>query len=265
MVNSEIQVGGLKPISLACNRAGGFSIFKNPPCIWPESMTGQPGAPVRVHLVDSDTHMRGVIAHELMSDSRTMVAGQAGSLRDARRLIRGTGFDVLLVEVSVSDEGESAFELITLARSVHPGAEVVALARDEAEEEALRAFNLGAAGFLVKNSHFVGFVQAVLQVANGGAAISPALSRRLLLKQRPPAAQALPALGGANMVVAIKLSPREHEVLRMIASGLTSTEIGERLLISCTTVNSHVKNMYQKLHVRSRAQAVSCANAWGLL
>jgi len=264
MLSSESQ-GGLKPTSFARNRPGGFSIFKNSPCIWPESMTGQPGAPVRVHIVESDPHLRGVIAQELMSDDRTMVAGQAGSLHDARRLIRATRFDVLLVAVSVTDEGESAFELITLARSVHPAAEVVALARDEAEEQALRAFNLGAAGFLVKNSHFISFVQAVLQVANGGAAISPALSRRLLLKHRPPAAQGAPAPCQENTVVAIKLSPREHEVLRMIASGLTSTEIGERLLISHTTVNSHVKNMYQKLHVRSRAQAVSCANAWGLL
>ena len=66
-------------------------------------------------------------------------------------------------------------------------------------------------------------------------------------------------------VVRVKLSMREHEVLRMIASGLTSSEIGNRLAISCTTVNSHVKNMYHKLHVRSRAQAVSCANSWGLL
>ncbi len=265
MLSSESQGGGLKPISFARNQPGGFSIFKNPPCIWPESMTGQPGAPVRVHIVDSDPHLRGVIAQELMSDDRTMVAGQAGSLHDARRLIRGTRFDVLLVAVSVADEDEAAFELITLARSVRPAAEVVALARDEAEEQALRAFNLGAAGFLVKNSHFISFVQAVLQVANGGAAIAPGLSRRLLLKHRPPAAQGAPAPCEDNAVVAIKLSPREHEVLRMIASGLTSTEIGERLLISHTTVNSHVKNMYQKLHVRSRAQAVSCANAWGLL
>jgi ATP/maltotriose-dependent transcriptional regulator MalT len=65
--------------------------------------------------------------------------------------------------------------------------------------------------------------------------------------------------------VRIKLSERELEVLKMIASGLTSVEIGQRLAISCTTVNSHVKNMYQKLHVKSRAQAVSCASSWGLI
>ena len=262
MVSSECHGSGPEPIVFARSQAGGFSTFRNPPCVWPESMVGQPGAPVRVHVVDRDAHLRGVIAQELMSDSRTVVAGQAGSLRDAPRLIRCTRFDVLLVEVSDADE--SAFELIKLARSVQPDSEVVALARHEAEDVALKAFDLGAAGFLVKNSLFVSFVQAVLQVANGGAAISPALSRKLLLKDRPP--QALPgAAERADEVLRIKLSSRETEVLRMIASGLTSIQIGERLAISCTTVNSHVKNMYQKLHVRSRAQAVSCANAWGLL
>jgi DNA-binding NarL/FixJ family response regulator len=240
---------------------GGFSIFKNSPCVWPESMSGQPGAPLRVHVVDSDAHARGVIAQELMGDSRTVVAGQASTLRDGRRLVRDVRFDVLLVDVGLSDG--AGFELISHARSLNPESEVVALSKQEMDDDAMRAFDLGAAGFVVKNSWFVSFVQAVLQVANGGAAITPALSRRLLLRRGPPAPLPLPDVPGE--VVRVKLSLREHEVLRMIASGLTSSQIGDRLAISCTTVNSHVKNMYHKLHVRSRAQAVSCANSWGLL
>jgi DNA-binding NarL/FixJ family response regulator len=248
--------------SVRGHHSDGFSIFKNSPCVWPESMTGQPGAPLRVHIVDSDAHARGVIAQELMGDSRTVVAGQAGTLRDGRRLVRDVRFDVLLVDVGLSDG--VGFELITHARSLNPEAEVVALSKQETDDDAMRAFDLGAAGFVVKNSWFVSFVQAVLQVANGGAAITPALSRRLLLRRGiPTAALAVPEVPGE--VVRVKLSMREHEVLRMIASGLTSSEIGNRLAISCTTVNSHVKNMYHKLHVRSRAQAVSCANSWGLL
>jgi DNA-binding NarL/FixJ family response regulator len=227
-------------------------------------MAGQPGAPLRVHIVDSDSHCRAVVADELMGDSRTVVAGQAASLRDGRRLVREAHFDVLLVDLSLADG--SGFDLISHARSLQSNAEVVALARSEVEDDAVRAFHLGAAGFVVKNSWFVNYVQAVLQVANGGAAITPALSRKLLLKRGTPAsdsASTLPAK--ADEVVGIRLSVREQEVLRMIARGLTSNQIGDHLAISCTTVNSHVKNMYQKLHVRSRAQAVSCASAWGLL
>jgi len=265
MGEKERCAAGAMPDNIR-TQPGGFSIFKNSPCVWPESMTGQPGAPLRVHIVDADAHARAVIAQELMGDSRTVVAGQAGSARDGRRLVRDVRFDVLLVDVGLPDG--AGFELISHARSLNPQAEVVALSRQEVDDDAVRAFDLGAAGFVVKNSWFVSFVQAVLPVANGGAAITPALSRRLLLERRAPA---VPERAPAPMpdvpgeVVRVKLSLREHEVLRMIASGLTSSEIGDRLAISSTSVNSHVKNMYHKLDVRSRAQAVSCANSWGLL
>ncbi|TFZ00702.1 response regulator transcription factor [Ramlibacter henchirensis] len=262
MTDYECRAPGATPTVPIRAQPGGFAIFKNSPCVWPESMAGQPDSPLRVHVVDSDAHVRGVISQELMGDSRTVVAGQAGSLRDGRRLVRDLGFDVLLVDVALSDG--AGFDLMAHAKSLNPKAEVIALSKHETDDDAMRAFELGAAGFVVKNSWFVSFVQAVLQVANGGAAITPALSRRLLLKRGASAAtHSVP--GPSGEVVRIKLSLREHEVLRMIASGLTSSQIGDKLAISSTTVNSHVKNMYHKLHVRSRAQAVSCANTWGLL
>jgi len=257
----ECRAAGATPQPIR-PQPGGFSVFKNSPCMWPESMTGQPGAPLRVHVVDPDVHARAVIAQELMGDSRTVIAGQAATVREGRRLLRDVPFDVLLVDVGAADG--AGFELIPQARSLHAGAEVVALSRQESDADAMRAFDLGAAGFVVKDSWFVSFVQAVLQVANGGAAITPALSRRLLLKRRPPPWSS-PSPMSQGEALRVKLSMREHEVLRMIASGLTSSEIGDRLAISSTTVNSHVKNMYHKLHVRSRAQAVSCASNWGLL
>jgi DNA-binding NarL/FixJ family response regulator len=239
----------------------GFSIFRNPPCVWPESMSGQPGAPVRVLVVDSDAHVRSTVTQELMGDSRTVVAGQAGTLRDGRRLLREVGCDVLLLDLHLEDGPGD--ELITQARAVSK-AEVVVVSRLDTDDDAMRAFGLGAAGFVVKDSWFVSFVQAVLQVANGGASVTPSVSLRLLNhlgRARAPAAGSVPG----THVVRIKLSQRELEVLKMIAGGLTSSEIAQRLEISCTTVNSHVKNMYVKLHAKSRAQAVSCASSWGLL
>jgi DNA-binding NarL/FixJ family response regulator len=250
--SSSFQATALAP----SGRDGGFSIFRNAPSMWPENLRGQPGLPLRVHIVDSDPHVRGVITQELMGDTRTMVAGQAGSLRDGRRLVREVGFDVLLVDRTLGDG--SGLDLLSYAKSTRAAAEVVVLSAQESDDEALRAFGLGAQGFVVKSSWFVSFVQTVLQVANGGASVTPSLSRRLL-----------PKLGGRTSgqpdVVRTRLSAREQEVLKMIASGLTSNEIGTRLAISCTTVNSHVKNLYIKLQVKNRAQAVSCASIWGVL
>lgn len=252
--NHTVQAGPAVP--LVRGASGGFSIFINPPCLWPDSMSGQPGAPLRVLVVDGDAHARGVIAHELMGDSRTVVAGQAGSLREGRRLVREAGFDVLLVDMELADG--VGLDLIPHAKAAHASATAVVLSRHENDEDAMRSFDCGAMGFVTKSSWFVSYVQVVLQVCNGGAFVTPTVSRRLL-----------PRLSGgtvsANDAVQVRLSARELEVLKMIAAGFTSQEIGDRLSISCTTVNSHVKHLYEKLHVHSRAQAVSCAASWGLL
>lgn len=227
--------------------------------MWPGFMVGQAARPVRVIVVDDDPHIRRVIGQELMGDPRTLLVAEGGSLREGRRLVREHDFDVILVDLNLGDG--RGYDLIAHAKEVRSSAEAIVVSVLEADEDAVRAFELGASGYLVKNSWFGGFVQAVLQVANGGASITPSLARRLLrrLDRRSGLARLAPAptLG--------QLSEREREILRLISSGMTSTEIGGRLGISHMTVNTHVKNIYQKLHVRSRAQAVNYANTLGFL
>lgn len=238
-----------------------FATHDNPPSVWPDHLAGQAEKPVRVIVVDDDPHIRRVICQELMSDSRTVVAGQAGTLRDGRRLVRDHDFDVMLVDLNLGDG--AGYDLITYTKHLRTAAEVVVVSILEANEDAMRAFDLGAAGFLVKNSWFGSFVQAVLQVANGGASITPSLARRLLLRldrHKAPAEGLRPSSKAPG-----RLSEREKEILRMIGNGYTSAEIGSRLVISELTVNTHVRNIYHKLHVRTRAQAISCANTWGYL
>jgi DNA-binding NarL/FixJ family response regulator len=109
-------------------------------------------------------------------------------------------------------------------------------------------------------SWFGSFPEAVLQVVNGGASLTPNLARRLLRKFEP--AQAAPI---TNNEARELLSAREKEVLKLVAAGLGSTAIGTRLAISNQTVHTHIKNMYRKLNVRTRAQAVSLATKRQLL
>ena len=232
---------------------------QNSAAAWPPFMVGQAENPVRVIVVDDDMHIRRVIAQELMSDPRTLLVADGGSLREGKRLVREHAFDVILVDLNLGDG--RGYDLIAYAKELRSSAEAVVVSVLEADEDVMRAFELGASGFLVKNSWFGGFVQAVLQVANGGASITPSLARRLLLRMDRLSGLARLTAAGVQR----KLSERERAILRMIASGMTSPEIGDRLGISPMTVNSHVKNIYQKLRVRSRAQAVSCANKWGLL
>lgn len=232
---------------------------QNAPQLWPDYLTGQPGQPVRVLLIDDDAHIRQVIAQELHNDLRTDLVAQASSMREGRRLISLHDFDVMLVDLNLGDG--SGFKLIEQMKIQRPRAEAVVISTLEDEESALRAFEAGATGYFVKYSWFGSFPETVLQVVNGGAYITPKLARRLLQKLTQT-----PGMGDYSATSAHdKLSEREKDVLKMIASGYTSVEIGPMLSISSQTVNAHVKNIYRKLQVHSRAQAVSYAVRFGML
>lgn len=229
--------------------------------MWPDFLLGQPDKPVRVLVVDDDVHIRRVMLQQIMNDKRTLMVGQAASLREGKKLIRQLEFDVMLLDINLGDG--SGLDLLDLMKSVRPQAEAVIVSVIETDDQVLKAFEMGAVGYMVKNSWFGNYVQSVLQVANGGASITPNLARRLLQRfdKTAPQQQIMPPLPDPAMD---RLSEREREVLRMVATGYTSAEIGERLLITAMTVNTHIKNIYRKLQVRTRAQAVRFASLRGL-
>ena len=234
------------------------------PATWPPFLRGQPERPVRVVLADDDPHMCRVIAQELLADARIHLVAQANSLREGRRLIAQHELDVMLVDLNLGDG--TGFELIEYMKSVHPVAEAVVVSALEDEEHAIHAFELGATGYLVKGSWFGNFAQAVLHVVNGGATVTPNLARRLLRRLGGHGDAAMGATtAGRHAASSEHLSDREREILRLVASGHTSCEIAQRLTISAQTVNTHIKNIYRKLQVRTRAQAVNRASQHGLL
>jgi DNA-binding NarL/FixJ family response regulator len=239
----------------------GFDTYSQPPSVWPAFLVGQEASPVRVLLVDDDPHIRLVIAQELMADARTLLVAQAPSVREGRKAIKQHEFDVLLVDLNLGDG--DAFDLLQYLKPTRPSAQAVVISVMENEEQVIRAFELGATGYVGKNSWFSNYAQVVLQVANGGASITPALARRLL--QRFERAYNTGAVNKRRQPDAADcLSTREKEILRMVASGYTSMEVGSRLMISTMTVNTHLRNIYRKLQVRTRAQAVRFASLRGL-
>ena len=223
---------------------------------WPNFLVGQDEKPVRVILIDDDEHMQRVVAQELMEDARTLLVGMASSVKEGRRLIKQHEFDVMLVDVNLNDG--LGFSLIELMKFQRPSAEAIMFSIMESDEQVLRAFEVGATGYLVKHSWFGNYPQAVLQVANGGAYITPHLARRLIQKfdaRNNPN----PRTSSGRSNESELLSEREKEVLRNVANGYTSAEIATKLEISMLTVNSHIKNIYRKLRVKTRAQAVQFA------
>lgn len=227
---------------------------------WPSFVAREPGRPVRVVLIDDDPQIGQQVALELEADRRISLVGHADGAKAGRRLVSDREFDVMLVDLNLGDG--SGFDLIEHMKSVRDHAEAIVMSVMDDEQRALRAFELGATGYLVKNSWFGQFPQAVLQVWAGGASITPSLARRLL--QHLPARQPTPSqpASRATRYVAddeASLTPREVQVLKLVSLGYTSQEIGQRLTLSTQTVNTHVRNIYRKLQVGSRAQAVSQA------
>lgn len=222
---------------------------------WPAFMVGQHVQPVRVLLVDDDANLRHVVAGELMSDPRVLLVGQGASLKEAKTLMRRVQFDVLLADLNLADG--TGIDLIAHQQAVQPAAETVIISVMEGDVQLLRAIEQGAAGYIVKHCWFGSYVQAVLQVANGGAAVTPHLARRLLQRLRSNTA-------AHAHVECDQLSARESEILKLVANGCTSTEIADKLHITTLTVNTHIRNVYRKLKVKSRAQAVKAALLKGI-
>ena len=241
---------------------GGFDVFNNEASIWPAFLVGQRDSPVRTVVIDDDIHFVNVLAQELMKDERLKVVGKALSLKEGKRLCKGMEFDVALVDLTLADG--SGFQLLELLHAIKPSCQIIVVTVMEQDESVSRAFELGASGYLIKHSWFSNYVQAILQVANGGTAISPHLVKRLLRRFDQPSAgcRHSPSVGAVGQE---QLSSREKDILRMVASGHTSTEIAARLNISHMTVNTHIRNTYRKLQVRSRAQAVQSAMVRGLI
>jgi DNA-binding NarL/FixJ family response regulator len=227
---------------------------------WPSFFLGQPARPVRVLLVDDDTHVRKVVADELLADARTHLVAQGSSLKEGKQLVSTRDYDVLLVDLNLGDG--LGFDLIRQSKTIKPLAEVIVISVMEDENHAMQAFSLGATGYYVKHSWFGSFPEAVLQVANGGASITPSLARRLLKKMEPGSSAKAASTHSEDIFL---LSEREREVLKLVASGYISGEISQMLKISIQTVNTHIKNTHRKLKVRTRAQAVSLASSSGLL
>jgi DNA-binding NarL/FixJ family response regulator len=258
---NEISASKLAP-------QGQFAYFENPANLWPDFLLGQANQPLRVILIEENAHMNNVVGQELNSDPRTTLVATASNMLEGKSLIANYVFDVMLLGLNLRDG--LSFELLKYMRMHRPAAEALVVSMMDDEEKAIAAFELGANGYIVKNSWFGNYAQAVLQVANGGTFISPSLARRLVKKlihgthdshtDFPSTRNQVIPLHGNGV-----LSYREREILELVADGCTSAAIALKIKISSQTVTTHIKNIYRKLQVHTRAQAVSNAKNQGLL
>jgi DNA-binding NarL/FixJ family response regulator len=212
---------------------------------------------VRVLIVDDDDLMRAGLRGVLASDERIELVGEADDGRQAVYRTRLLKPDVVLMDVRMPDlDGISATrELLT----AFPDVKVVILTTFEQDDYIFGALSAGASGFLLKRTRPEELIAAIHTIAAGDSLLSPSVTSRVIERM---AGQPSPdATRDARLD---ELTPRETEVLSLMARGLSNAEIAATLVIEESTVKTHVKRILAKLDARDRVQAVIFAYESGL-
>jgi DNA-binding NarL/FixJ family response regulator len=213
---------------------------------------------VRVLLVDDDDLMRAGLRSVLSSDPTIEVVGEANGGSTAVEQARRLRPDVVLMDVRMPDvDGISATREVLESR---PDVKVVILTTFEEDDYIFGALRAGAAGFLLKRTSPEELIRALHTVATGDSLLSPPVTRRVIERM---AREAAPEAVSSDRLRL--LTPREREVLGLVARGLSNGEIARTLVVEESTVKTHVKRILAKLVLRDRVQAVIFAYESGLV
>lgn len=209
---------------------------------------------IRIVVVEDDPVTLGRIERYLARPDDMEVVATAANVAQGLPLVAAGGYDVLLCDLGLPDG--SGIDLIRASSSTHPDADIIVITIFAEQSKVLSSIKAGARGYLLKDENLDGCADRIREVRGGGSPISPIIARQLLRQLAPTAAIDEPD---------IALTPRETEVLNLLARGFSYGEIADILHLSAQTIGTHVKNLYRKLEVRSRAEAVFEASSRGII
>ena len=219
-------------------------------------------------LVEDDAGMRERMARVVAADPGLQLVMAASSGAQILGFLSEQAVDVLLVDLGLPDM--SGLDVIRHCRRVQPACAVMVLTIFGDETNMVHAFEAGASGYLLKDGTEADLARHIQQLRAGGSPMSPVIARQLLRKwqaaggpgMQPPVPR--PAAPQAGPLTE-RLSKREFEVLDLVSRGFTYQEVGARIGISVTTVQTHIRNIYGKLDVHNKSEAVFEARNLGLL
>jgi DNA-binding NarL/FixJ family response regulator len=222
-------------------------------------VTGQPedGTSIRLLVADDHASYRASLRALLATVKGIEVVGEAASGAEAVAATAELGPDVVLMDLAMP--GMDGIEATRRIADAAPHVAILVLTMSDDDDSVFAAVQAGARGYLLKGARRVELVRAVRAVADGDAIFGPALARRLVdyfAGPRPatePDAAAFP-----------ELTEREREILDLVARGHSNAEITARLVLSPKTVRNHVSNIFGKLAVRDRAEAIVRAREAGM-
>jgi DNA-binding NarL/FixJ family response regulator len=224
-------------------------------CAMPdEAMTDTTVGSLRVIVADDHAVVRQGLVSLLSDESDIEVLGTAADGREALSLLREHKPDLALLDITMPEM--SGLEVARVAAEECPDTRVLILTMHEEEAFFFAALRAGASGYLLKGSQGEDVVAAIRAVCQGGIvlppSLAPAIVKDFLARHAPPAELD-------------ELTPREVEIVSLIARGLTGSEIAERLMVSINTVKTHRSHIYSKLNIGDRSKLIEYAIRHGLL
>ena len=223
---------------------------------------GEVSGTISVVLADDQALMRMGFRMVLEAEEDIAVVGEASDGTSALAQAKALHPDVILMDVRMP--GMNGIEATERIARECPGTRVLILTTFDLDEYAFAGLRAGASGFLLKDTRPAELAEAIRTVASGEAVVSPRITQRML----EMFATSLPNSGTpaqASDPRIDSLTPREKEILVLMSQGMSNAEIAEHLVVSATTVKTHVGNVLAKLDVRDRVQAVVVAYETGLM
>ena len=203
--------------------------------------------PVTVAIVEDDSRIQKSLRLMLTTDPGVLCVGAFGTAASAIASIPPLNPDVVFMDVHLPDH--SGIEVVRFLAATPRPPQIVMLTSYDDSEAIFNSLSAGASGYLLKPIRTSELLAAVRDVHSGGAPMTGAIARKVVQAFARPVVQPAPATED--------LSPREQEILALLSEGFLYKEIADRLNVAYATVRTHIERIYQKLHVRSRAQAVA--------
>ena len=215
---------------------------------------------VRVLVVDDHALFRRGIVTVLANQENISVVGEAVNGLEAIAKVEELAPDVILMDLNMPQC--SGLEATQALQAKAPQVNILVLTVSDNEADLFAAIKFGATGYILKNTEPEELIQAIYHIAQGGVIISPVMAIKLLAEFRDSGsgAKAEKTAGEKD-----NMSPREDEVLQLVAQGATNKEIADSLFISENTVKTHLRNIMDKLHLANRSQAAAYAVKRGLV
>lgn len=202
---------------------------------------------ISVVIVEDDDQIREGISTLINTTEGFVLNGAFSNCRELLIHIENNLPDVFLMDISMP--GMTGIECTTKIKSKHPAANIIMLTVYDDDTQIFESLRAGASGYILKKTPLDEIIEAIKNVTSGGAPMTPSIAKRVLNYFNE----------SGKVSGEYNLSPREKEILQELVNGFSYKKIAEKLFISLDTVRSHIKNIYQKLHVNSKSEAVAKA------